>query len=75
MTLTTATGEVSIACHLVIARLGSTPPRARLERMGLSFSSPLPTALPDLDKALSGQCPRYLCGWRAVWLSVELNRR
>lgn len=57
VTLTTATGEVSIACHLVIARLGSTPPRARLERMGLSFSSPLPTALPDLDKRYQASVP------------------
>jgi len=48
--IATPNGDEAIECDLVIARLGSIPPRQFLERMGMTFSSEQPSALPDLDQ-------------------------
>ena len=49
--LNTASGEVHLPCHRVIARLGATPPRKFVESCGVVFPTPEPTSLP----AVSGQ--------------------
>ena len=50
LVLTTPQGERTIPCDLIIARLGSLPPRAFLEKCGLTMSSQAAGALPDLDR-------------------------
>jgi thioredoxin reductase len=47
--LSTPDGETVIECDRVIARLGSTPPRAFLESCGITFVSDDPSALPNLN--------------------------
>lgn len=49
ITLNTPDGEEEIPCHRVIARLGSIPPRAFLDKCGIQLSSEAPDALPELD--------------------------
>lgn len=55
--LMTPQGEHRIECDLVIARLGSTPPRAFLEKCGLTLSSSSANALPDLDRQYQSNVP------------------
>ncbi|MGA1371223.1 MAG: cyclic nucleotide-binding domain-containing protein [Pseudomonadales bacterium] len=61
--LTTPSGDVTIECHLIIARLGSIPPRKFLESCGIAFSSELPGALPVIDGRFQSAVPGlYIVG-------------
>ena len=55
--LNTPQGERRIECDLIIARLGSTPPRAFLEKCGLTLASASASALPDLDRQYQSNVP------------------
>lgn len=57
LVLTTAQGARSIDCDLIIARLGSSPPRAFLEKCGLTLASDSASALPDLDRQYQSNMP------------------
>ena len=57
LVLTTPQGERSIDCDLIIARLGSSPPRAFLEKCGLTLASESENALPDLDRQYQSNVP------------------
>jgi Fe-S-cluster-containing hydrogenase component 2/thioredoxin reductase len=61
--LTTSAGDLSIDCHMIIARLGSIPPRAFLESCGIEFSSSLPGAQPEIDGRYQSSVPGlYIVG-------------
>ena len=45
------TGEGTIACHRVIARLGATPPRKLIESFGVVFPNANPNAVPVLSQS------------------------
>lgn len=47
--LETPDGEQRVPCHRIIARLGSIPPRAFLEKCGVAFPDKRPAALPELS--------------------------
>lgn len=47
--LDTPEGEQRVPCHRIIARLGSVPPRAFVEKCGVEFPDKKPTALPELS--------------------------
>ena len=56
-------GERVIACDRVIGRIGATPPRALVERFGVAFPSPAPTALPQLSERYESNVPGlYIVG-------------
>jgi thioredoxin reductase/Fe-S-cluster-containing hydrogenase component 2 len=57
LVLTTPQGDRSIDCDLIIARLGSSPPRAFLEKCGLTLGSESASALPDLDRQYQSNVP------------------
>jgi Fe-S-cluster-containing hydrogenase component 2/thioredoxin reductase/CRP-like cAMP-binding protein len=46
----TATGEVKLQCHRVIARLGAIPPRKFVESIGIRFPNDRPDAIPELSR-------------------------
>ncbi|MCB1647135.1 MAG: cyclic nucleotide-binding domain-containing protein [Pseudomonadales bacterium] len=48
LVLKTSTGEASVPCHRIIARLGAVPPRGLVESFGIEFPSDDPTAIPAL---------------------------
>ena len=48
--VSTPEGEAALDCHRIIARLGSTPPRAFLEAVGLELTGKNVDALPELDQ-------------------------
>jgi thioredoxin reductase/CRP-like cAMP-binding protein len=48
--LRTPGGEERLPCHRIIARLGTTPPRAFVERCGIVIDSPQADALPAVDR-------------------------
>ncbi|MCZ6640075.1 MAG: cyclic nucleotide-binding domain-containing protein [Gammaproteobacteria bacterium] len=50
ISLNTPEGEVTIACHRVIARLGGVPPRRFVEGAGVSFPNERPDAIPELSR-------------------------
>lgn len=50
VTLETATGEKSVDCHRVIARLGSEPPRRFVESVGIQFPGSQRDAIPELSR-------------------------
>lgn len=47
--LDTPTGERSIGCHRIIARLGADPPRRFVESIGIHFPNARPDAIPELS--------------------------
>ena len=47
--INTPEGEVRLDCHRILARLGSTPPRAFFEKIGVELSGQHAEALPELD--------------------------
>ncbi|MAY19287.1 MAG: oxidoreductase [Erythrobacteraceae bacterium] len=49
MVLETETGEETIPCDLIIARIGSQPPRGFIESMGVEFTSADRSAFPVLS--------------------------
>ena len=55
--LATPEGEARHDCHRIIARLGSTPPRAFLEAVGLELTGSNPDALPELDQHYRSSIP------------------
>ncbi len=57
LTLDTDTGEASVACDRIIARLGAIPPRQFLEACGVGFPGPQPTALPILSDQYESSVP------------------
>jgi CRP-like cAMP-binding protein/thioredoxin reductase/Pyruvate/2-oxoacid:ferredoxin oxidoreductase delta subunit len=57
LTLTTPEGEVELPCDRVIARLGALPPRKFVESCGVKFSSPAPTAFPNVSDTYESNVP------------------
>jgi len=55
--LDTPEGEAHLDCQRVIARLGSAPPRAFLESLGIVFSGPGEDAVPELDQHYRSTVP------------------
>ncbi len=55
--LSTRDGEERIRCDRVIARLGSAPPRAFVEKCGIEFSSPDREAFPKLTPSFESTAP------------------
>lgn len=49
ITFDTPDGEVKVKCDRVIARMGSAPPRAFVEKAGIEFTSPDRVAYPKLS--------------------------
>ncbi|MDZ7687103.1 MAG: NAD(P)-binding domain-containing protein [Gammaproteobacteria bacterium] len=61
--LDTPEGEQRIACHRIIARLGSVPPRKFVEGCGVEFPDDRPTALPELSNRYESNVPGlYIIG-------------
>lgn len=61
--LDTPEGEQRVACHRVIARLGSIPPRKFVEGCGVEFPDERPTALPELNSRYESNVPGlYIIG-------------
>lgn len=48
--LQTASGEQTIACHRIIARLGAIPPRKFVESIGIGFPNNRSDAIPELSR-------------------------
>ncbi len=57
LVLNTASGEVHLPCHRVIARLGATPPRKFVESCGVVFPTPDPTSLPAVSGTYESNVP------------------
>ncbi|MBY6203787.1 cyclic nucleotide-binding domain-containing protein [Halomonas denitrificans] len=55
--LDTPEGEKRVACHRIIARLGSVPPRRFVEACGVKFPDDRPTALPELSSRYESNVP------------------
>ncbi|MGV6819615.1 MAG: NAD(P)-binding domain-containing protein [Parvularcula sp.] len=56
-------GEVEIACEMVIARLGSAPPRKMIEAWGVEFTGPDREAFPVLSEDFESTVPgMYVIG-------------
>lgn len=53
----TPTGEESIPCHRVVARLGASPPRKLVESFGISFPNNDPNAVPVLSGTYESNIP------------------
>jgi CRP-like cAMP-binding protein/Fe-S-cluster-containing hydrogenase component 2/thioredoxin reductase len=47
--LNTETGQTSVPCQRIIARIGAIPPRKFVESCGIAFPSDDPTTLPELS--------------------------
>ncbi|MBS0417460.1 MAG: cyclic nucleotide-binding domain-containing protein [Proteobacteria bacterium] len=63
MTLDTPTGERTLPCHRVIARLGSDPPRGFVESTGVQFPGPQRDAIPALSRRYESNVPGiYIVG-------------
>jgi CRP-like cAMP-binding protein/thioredoxin reductase len=61
--LNTATGEMRIPCHRVIARLGATPPRRFVESCGVQFPSKDAASLPAVSGTYESNVPGlYIIG-------------
>jgi len=61
--LNTPAGEERIACHRIIARLGTVPPRQFVESCGIRIASPSADAVPDVDKHYQSNVPGlYIIG-------------
>ncbi len=57
MVVETRDGEARLRCDRVIARLGSAPPRAFVERAGVAFTSPAREAYPALSSTFETSVP------------------
>ena len=57
MTLDTRDGRQRIRCDRVVARTGSTPPRAFVESCGVAFASSDPEAFPSLSPSFETTVP------------------
>ncbi len=55
--LNTPAGEERLACHRIIARLGTIPPRSFVESCGIEISSPNADAVPDVDRHYQSNVP------------------
>lgn len=55
--LNTPAGEERLACHRIIARLGTIPPRSFVESCGIEISSPSADAVPDVDRHYQSNVP------------------
>ena len=55
--LQTATGEKTIPCHRIIARLGAIPPRKFVESVGIKFPSERSDAIPELSRHYESNVP------------------
>lgn len=61
--LNTPSGEERIACHRIIARLGTVPPRKFVESCGIEINSPAADAVPDVDRHYQSNVPGlYIIG-------------
>src|SRR5262249_1333594 len=49
LTLNVPDGEMQVKCDRIIARIGALPPRKFVESCGVQFSSPAPTAFPQVS--------------------------
>jgi len=55
--LQTATGEKTVQCHRIIARLGAIPPRKFVESVGIKFPSERSDAIPELSRHYESNVP------------------
>jgi Fe-S-cluster-containing hydrogenase component 2/thioredoxin reductase/CRP-like cAMP-binding protein len=59
----TATGEKTVACHRIIARLGAIPPRKFVESIGIRFPNERSDAIPELSRHYESNVPGvYIIG-------------
>ena len=57
LVLETETGQETIPCNTIIARIGSQPPRGFIESMGIQFSSADASAFPTLSPVFESTKP------------------
>jgi len=63
VTLETPSGEKTLECHRLIARLGAEPPRRFVESMGIKFPNDRPDAIPELSRRYESNVPGiYIIG-------------
>jgi Fe-S-cluster-containing hydrogenase component 2/thioredoxin reductase/CRP-like cAMP-binding protein len=55
--LQTATGEKTVQCHRIIARLGAIPPRKFVESIGIRFPNERADAIPELSRHYESNVP------------------
>jgi thioredoxin reductase/Fe-S-cluster-containing hydrogenase component 2/CRP-like cAMP-binding protein len=55
--LQTATGEKTVSCHRIIARLGAIPPRKFVESIGIKFPNERSDAIPELSRQYESNVP------------------
>ena len=55
--LQTATGEKTVECHRIIARLGAIPPRKFVESIGIKFPNERNDAIPELSRHYESNVP------------------
>ena len=61
--LSTPSGEERIACHRIIARLGTIPPRKFVESCGITIGSDSAEAVPEVDRHYQSNVPGlYIIG-------------
>ncbi|MGH8238965.1 MAG: NAD(P)/FAD-dependent oxidoreductase, partial [Steroidobacteraceae bacterium] len=53
----TATGEKTVECHRIIARLGGIPPRKFVESVGIKFPNDRNDAIPELSRHYESNVP------------------
>jgi Fe-S-cluster-containing hydrogenase component 2/thioredoxin reductase/CRP-like cAMP-binding protein len=53
----TATGEKTVQCHRIIARLGAIPPRKFVESIGIKFPNDRADAIPELTRHYESNVP------------------
>lgn len=61
--LETPSGEKTLECHRLIARLGAEPPRRFVESLGIKFPNARPDAIPELSRRYESNVPGiYIIG-------------
>ncbi|HEY5759466.1 MAG TPA: cyclic nucleotide-binding domain-containing protein [Steroidobacter sp.] len=61
--LQTATGEKTVQCHRIVARLGAIPPRKFVESIGIKFPNERADAIPELSRHYESNVPGvYIIG-------------
>jgi len=55
--LQTASGEKTVQCHRIIARLGAIPPRKFVESIGIKFPNDRSDAIPELSRHYESNVP------------------
>ncbi len=61
--LETPSGEKTMECHRLIARLGAEPPRRFVESLGIKFPNARPDAIPELSRRYESNVPGiYIIG-------------